>query len=163
MINFNEFQNKKKIEQLREDILKIGSSLPFDTLDEAFNVFLENSPFQQSNWWGNLKSGLKAGWDAWKDQSTQSNQNNPVGQNYKALSSSLDGFLNALKAHPVAQRDTQFINSLSSFKQELSAQAERLAQQMSQQNQPQPQQNQPQPQPQQGQGQPNINQLLGMK
>lgn len=164
MINFNEFQEKKKIDQLKEDILKIGSPLPLDALDEAFNIFLENSPFQQSNWWGNLK----AGWQAWKDQAAQGKQNNPIGQNYTALSSALDSFMNVLKQHPVGQKNAEFINSLTSFKQELTDKANQLAQQMQQQQPQQPQQQQQGGMPQQGgsmqsqQMQPNINQRLGM-
>lgn len=164
MINFQQYQNNKNLLNLKEDIIRIGANLPEDLVFESLVDFMENSPFAQSNWWGNLKSG----WQAWRDQSNQSKQDNPVGKNYKLLTTALDGFINAVSQHPVAKQNQQLLQSLTSFKGDLSQKANELATQMSQAAQDaavdrtkqrfggQPS---PQGQPQQGQQSPQVQPL----
>jgi hypothetical protein len=132
MKTFNEFQYDKKIERLRNDILRMASKLSLEQLSEMENIF--EGPFQSNSMLGNIGSGLKSAWNSYQGQRTVNNTDNPVGNGYNQLAQSLDSFIKTVSQHPVGKNQNDLLNILGKFKQNLSAQGSELASQMKQYN-----------------------------
>lgn len=132
MRTFNEFQNDKEVERLRNGILELASRLPVEHVVAMDNIF--EGPFQPNTAIGNIGNNLKAAWNAYQGQRAVNNTDNPVANGYTQLAQSLDGFIKTVNQHPVGKQQGDLINMLGKFKQNLSVQGSELASQMKQYN-----------------------------
>ena len=90
------------------------------------------APYQQSSWLGTAE---KPSYSPMQNKNKLSNQDNPVVRSYHNLSKALDDFTNEIQRHPVGKNQKQFLQGLTTFRNNLSREGADLSLQMKQYNQ----------------------------